>query len=93
VSVALYNVIFAYCTDKCKTFIREHYGHGKAALIELQQQMAQITPEYLDRVDDAFLQIKQSATEAASSYFQCFCAVITDCQVAGIQKSEWNKVK
>jgi hypothetical protein len=48
VSVALYNVIFAYCTDKCKTFIHDHYGHGKAALIELQQQMAQITPEYLD---------------------------------------------
>jgi hypothetical protein len=44
ISVALYNIVFAYCMEECKTFIREYYGHGRAALIELQQQMAQITP-------------------------------------------------
>jgi uncharacterized protein involved in tolerance to divalent cations len=44
-------------------------------------------------VDDAFLQIRQSTNEAASSYFWWFHAVNADCQVAGIQKSEWKKVK
>jgi hypothetical protein len=91
--VAIYNVVFAYCTEECKSFIQEYYGHGRAALIELQQQMAQIMPEYLDRVDDAFLQIRQSTNEAASSYFQRFRAVIADCQAAGIRKSERKKVK
>jgi hypothetical protein len=93
ISVAIYNVVFAYCTEECKSFIQEYYGHGRAALIELQQQMAQIMPEYLDQVDDAFLQIRQSTNEAASSYFWWFCAVIADCQGAGIQKSERKKVK
>jgi uncharacterized protein YqeY len=82
--VAIYNVVFTYCTEECKSFIREYYGHGRVALIELQQQMMQIMPEYLDQVDDASLQIRQSTDEAVSSYFQRFPAVIADCQVAGI---------
>jgi hypothetical protein len=44
-------------------------------------------------VDDTFLQNRQSTNEAASSYFQQFCAEIADCQAAGIQKLEWKKVK
>jgi hypothetical protein len=48
ISVAIYNVAFTYCTEECKTFIQEYYGHGRAALIKLQQQMVQITSEYLD---------------------------------------------
>jgi hypothetical protein len=79
--------------EECKSFIQEYYSHGRVVLIELQQQMAQITPEYLDRVDDAFLQIRQSTNEAASSYFWQFHAVISNCQAADIWKSEQKKVK
>ena len=93
VSVAIYNVVFAYCAPECKDFIRQYGGEGRAALKTLQQQMAQITPEYLDRVQNAFLLVNQGPNKSASTYFRRFRSVVTECIRAGMHMGDEKQVK